>query len=76
MYSVLKKNIAKSPAATRNIATLAARTVRTRKMLSRTSGSAERRSMKTKATSSASAIPPTPSVCSEPQPFSCAFTIA
>ena len=73
---MLKKNIAKSPAATKSIATFAARTVRTRKMLSRTSGSIERRSMTTKAASSASAIPPTTSVWSDPQPFSCAFTIA
>ena len=45
-------------------------------MLSRTSGSIERRSITTKAASNATAIPPTPSVCSDPQPFSCALTIA
>ena len=72
---MLKKNIAKSPAATRNITTFAARTVRTRKMLRRTSGSAERRSMTTNATSSAMASAKNPPVCSDVQPFSCALTI-
>ena len=50
--------------------------VRTRKIPRRTSGATERRSMSTKAARSATATALRPSVCSEPQPFSCALTIA
>ena len=72
---MLKKNIANSPDATRNMTTFAARIVRTLKMLSRTSGSVERRSMTTKAANRANARAPNPRVCAEPQPLSCALTI-
>jgi hypothetical protein len=67
---VVKKNIANNPDATKNMATFAARMVRSRKMLSRTSGSIERRSMSRNVASSAIAIPPTPIVWSDAQPFS------
>ena len=74
-YSVLKKNIANSPAATISIATFAPRTVLTEKIESRTSGSAERRSMSTKATSSTAESARKPSTSAEPQPDSAERTI-
>ena len=74
-YSVLKKNIANRPAATTNIATFAPRTVLTAKIERRTSGSAERRSIRTKATSSTAARARKPSTSPEPQPSSAERTI-
>ena len=49
MYSVLKKNIANIPDATRNIETFAVDSERVRKIERRTSGAAARSSMTTKA---------------------------
>ena len=74
-YSVLKKNIAKRPAATMSIATFAPRTVLTEKIERRTSGSAERCSMRTNATSSTAASARMPSTSAEPQPASAERTI-
>src|SRR4029078_1260517 len=50
-YSVLKKNIANMPEKARNIDRFAVVSERTRKIESRTSGSAERHSIRTKALS-------------------------
>ena len=72
---MLKKNIAKSPAATTNIATLAPRTVFTEKIERRTSGSTERCSMKTNAASRTTATARIPSTSPEPQPDSAERTI-
>ena len=74
-YSVLKKNIAKRPEATSSMTTFAARSVRTLKMLSRTSGSGERRSIITKAVRMTTASARKPTVCADPQPFSAVETI-
>ena len=73
--SVLKKNIANMPAATTNIATFAPRTVRTEKIERRTSGSTERRSIRTKATSRTTASAMNPSTSAEPHPDSAERTI-
>ena len=72
---MLKKNIAKRPAATTNIATFAPRTVLTEKIERRTSGSAERRSISTNATRSTAASARKPSTSAEPQPASAERTI-
>ena len=76
MYRVLKKNIANSPDATRNMDTFAARSERTAKMDSRTSGAFERRSITTKATCSTAASANSPIVRADVQPCSPACTIA
>ena len=65
---MLKKNIENRPAATTNIAAFAPRTVLTEKIERRTSGSAERRSMKTKPTSNTAERARNPSTSVEPQP--------
>src|SRR5205814_8817635 len=67
-YSVMKKNIANIPDATRNIVRFAVRSERVLKIDRRTSGSFERISMKTNDTSSASAARKRPIVVVEPQP--------
>ena len=72
---MLKKNIAKRPAATTSMTTFAARRVRTLKMLRRTSGSGERRSITTKAARRTTASVRKPSVCADPQPFCSVETI-
>ena len=72
---MLKKNIAKSPAATTNIAAFAPRTVFTEKIERRTSGSAERRSISTKPTSSTAETARMPSTSPEPQPDSAERTM-
>src|SRR3984893_6993291 len=76
MYSELKKNIAKSPQATRSITTFEAASARSRKIDSRTSGATERCSITTTAASSAFASTKKPIVVVEPQPFRSAWTIA
>ena len=58
-----------------NIAAVAARTVRTEKIDSRTSGSTDRRSITTKAVSGAAASVRKPSTSAEPQPDSAERTI-
>src|SRR5438552_13807639 len=75
-YSVMKKNIANIPDATRNIVRFAVRSERVLKIDRRTSGSFERISMKTNDTSSASAARKRPIVVVEPQPSVSALTIA
>ena len=74
-YSVLKKNIEKSPQATMSIATLAPRTVRTAKIERRTSGSAERCSITTKPIRSTAESARMPITWPEPQPSSAERTI-
>src|SRR6266852_4171358 len=76
MYSELKKNIAKSPDATKNITTFAALSERTRKIDKRTSGAFARSSIKTKPARSATATRNVMIVCAEPQPFCSVWTIA
>ena len=75
MYSVLKKNIAKRPEATTSMTTFAARSVRTSKMLRRTSGSGERRSITTNDARRTTASARKPSVCADAQPFCSVETI-
>ena len=65
---MLKKNIANIPEKARNIDRFAVRSERTRKIESRTSGSAERCSMRTNAARSTTATTNETIVCVEPQP--------
>ena len=76
MYSVLKKNMANTPDATRNMTTFAVNSERIRKIESRTSGAAERCSISTKAVSRTTATAKKPIVVADVQPFVSAWTIA
>ena len=68
MYSVLKKNIANMPEKARNIDRFAVVSERTRKIESRTSGSAERHSITTNAVSSRAETMKETTDAVEPQP--------
>src|SRR4029078_9167639 len=74
MYSVLKKNTENMPEKARNIDRLAVVSERTRKIESRTSGSAERHSISTNAVSSRAETMKETIDAVEPQPCRAALT--